>query len=138
MCQYVLGMGDDTTPTLSEHQWRLLWEERLDSSMRKRIWRASLRGEALEDADEAAVAIEFARRRRRAATRGAAINGVLYLALLGVMAALYQPSATGTYWFLTGLFLLLFVANPLVALWWGRRLSRTEERNRQVLLDMDA
>ncbi len=134
VCQYVHEtMADDTGPTLSEHQWRLLWEERLDSSARRRIWRASLRGEALEDADEAAVAIEFARRHRRAAGRVAAINAVLYLALLGIMAAAYEPPTTETYWFLTGVLLLLFVANPLGAVWWRWRLRLTEDRNRLVL-----
>ncbi len=131
-------MPDDTADSrLSDHQWRLLWEERLDSSVRKRVWKACLRGEALDDPDEAAVAIEFARRRRRAAGIAALINSIVHLSLLGVLAAAYEPPTTASHWFMTDVLLLLLVANPLIALWWRRRLRLTEERNRQVLQDID-
>lgn len=68
---------------LSETQWRLLWEERLDGPARRRIRRSALRGEALDDADEAVVAMEFARRRRRGARSVAIFNELIHFVLLG-------------------------------------------------------
>lgn len=118
---------------LTETQWRLVWEEHLDLGARRRIWRAAFRAQALDDADEAAVAIEFARRRRRIARGAALANMLLSSALLVAIAFLDDPPVTSAYWWLYATPLGVLVMSPLVAGWWLRRLREFEHRNRAVV-----
>ncbi len=127
----VVSEGD--RPGLSEMQWRLLWEEHCDAETRRCIWTAALRGHALDDIDQAAVAVEFCRRRKQHAFTAAIANSLVSLALLVTMGVLYQPPVNLGYWIIAMILLAAMVANPLVAGWWRRRLSECERRNRAIV-----
>ncbi len=129
----VLSMQDQGEVGLSETQWRLLWEQQLDWATRRRITKATRRGRALADPDEAAIAVEFARRRMSRVRLAAAINTILYLGLLVAMVVLREGDVVWTYWLLFGVFLAAAVASPVIALWLSRRLRAAERRNREVL-----
>lgn len=118
---------------LSRDEWRLLWVEGLSSHKRRQIWGAALRGHALDDPDDAAVAIEFARRHRGHVRTVGVANSIMYLGLLLFLASLYEPPVTRSYWFMAAILIVAMLANPLVALWVSSRLRRTEARNRAVV-----
>lgn len=126
-------MRDQGEVGLSETQWRLLWEQQLDRATRRRISRATRRGRALADPDEAAVAVEFARRRMSRVRLVAAINTIIYLGLLVAMIVLRDGNVVWTYWLLFGIVLTAAAASPVIALWLSRRLQAAERRNREVL-----
>ncbi|MDQ4144581.1 MAG: hypothetical protein M3198_12725 [Actinomycetota bacterium] len=135
--RYLTSCVRSERTTLSEQQWRLIWEGQLDPETRRRIWRAAFTGAPIRQRDEAAIAIEFARRRRRLARSAAIINSVMFVALLLTMAIVYDPPVASTFWFMVGVWLFGLIGSPVVALLWRQRLQQWEERNRRVLRDAD-
>lgn len=117
---------------LNEREWHLVWEEALDAEARGRVTRAVREGEPLDDRDEAAVAIELARRKRRAIRWGVGLNLIVYVAVLGVLGLLYEPGRSGSYWLAVALLLAACVFVPLVGWWRSQRIGRAERANRTV------
>lgn len=126
-------MRDQGEVGLSETQWRLLWEQQVDRATRRRITRATRRGRALADPDEAAIAVEFARRRKSQVWLSAAFNMVVCLGLLVAMIVLREGDVVWVYWLWFGIVLAVVAASPIIAIWLSRRLRAAERRNREVL-----
>lgn len=104
---------------LSDHDWRIVWEEVLDDEARRRIKRAIWRGESLGDPDEAAVAIERAQRMRRVVPWSVLMNIVAGLVVIALAFYLVDLPATANFWWFIGVYVLLVVLSPAAG--WVRR-----------------
>lgn len=116
-----------------EHHWRIVWEEVLDRDARHRIKRAMKRREPLQDADEAAVAVERGRRLRRVVRWSVALNMLVGLGLIAIGFYLVELPATFTFWWLVGTYSLVVVVSPLAGWLRWRELGRAIEVNEQRL-----
>lgn len=115
---------------LSEHDWRVIWEEVLDDDARRRIKRAIWRGEALSSPDEAAVAIERAQQARRGLGWRVLLNMAGGLVLIAVGFYLVDLPATAYFWVLMATYALVVAASPLAGWLRQRQLDRAIEANR--------
>jgi hypothetical protein len=120
---------------LSEAEWRSIWDDVLDKHTRRHIRTATRRGEALEDPDHAAIAIEFAHRRASRVRMMAGANTFVYAAFVTAMFLLRDGAVNSTYWLLLVVFATGAVGSAVIGYWLARRLQQAEERNRQVLVD---
>ena len=120
------------SPVLGPIEWRELWRGRLNKDARRRIWQAVRRGAVLNDADEAAVAAEFAIRRLRGLRLQMVLRTLLGIAVVGGMLAVKPAHPVGSYWFLLGLWTLSLFLYPVLGVRHGRRVARAYRLNRTV------
>ena len=118
-----------TERSISAAQWRSIWEERMTADQRARIKRTVSRGEAVEDAEEATVAAEYAARARRAVVVGASITVVGYAVLLVVVLAVVRAPMTTTGILLTSTWAVVAVASAAMAWLRSRRFTRSRAAN---------
>lgn len=125
--------GGHMRRTLSFRAWRAVWYGSLDSERRRLIRRAVNRGQALSRPDDAAVAVELARRMQGPTWWLIPFMGLPMLFLVGFVAVNYWQlmdawsRANVTVWALGG------VVGPSFRAWRYRHWRRAEHVNQAVL-----
>ncbi len=114
---------------LSEPVWRVIWEEVLGDEARHRVRRAIRHGHALDDPNEAAVALERALRQRRAANRVVLANVLLGILLMSLSFYLVDLPASPAFWWLMALWSLVVLVSPLLGWLRRRQLDRAISAN---------
>lgn len=114
---------------LAGRDLRLVWEEQLDETARRRIRRAIWRGHALVDPGEAVVAVARARSMRRAVKWTVLLNVAIGVFFVVLLFSLVQLPAPPTFWWQVTIVSLPVVLSPPLGWLRRRQLDRAIRAN---------